>query len=117
MGQHSELGNLLRERKDILQRVDINYEDNALKAGLIRLFMSGLRRRFPAEQHGNYFLVRHGLKDEMRDALGCVNSKVGYVYLLDKECKIRWAGSAEAVTWEKEALARGTRRLVEEWKK
>jgi hypothetical protein len=34
--------------------------------------------------------------------MGLLNSNVGYVYLVDSECRIRWAGSGHA--WEGEVL-------------
>ena len=80
----------------MLQRVDINVEEDLLKASLIRLFMPSLRRKLPAAQHERYFLVRRGLTDEIREGIGMLNGKVGYVYLVDNECRIRWAGSGRA---------------------
>ena len=50
----------------------------------------------------------------MRDMMGLLNSRVGYVYLLDSRCRIRWAGSGRAEGGEKEGLVRGVGRLLEE---
>ena len=36
-----------------------------------------------------------------------VNSRIGYVYLVDEQLKVRWAASADAKTEEEEALIRG----------
>jgi len=107
----------LREGQDVAQRVDINIEENALKAGLIRLFMPGLRRQIPKDAHGRYFVIRRGVTEDIKDKTGLLNGKVGYVYLVDRECKIRWAGSGRAEPHEKEGLVRGVSRLVEEWRK
>ena len=52
----------------------------------------------------------------MREALGVGNGKVGYIYLIDGQCRVRWAGSGRAETGEKEGLVRGVGRLVEEWR-
>jgi hypothetical protein len=41
---------------------------------------------------------------------------VGYTYLVDNECRIRWAGSANAQDEEKEGLAKGFQKLVYEAK-
>lgn len=98
------------------QMVQINIEENALKAMLIKLFMPSLRKRMGAGNWGRYFLVRKGVSDETRDAIGLLNSKVGYTYLLDGECKIRWAGSGPCEGDEKDGLVRGARRLIEELK-
>ncbi|MCJ1284742.1 Mitochondrial ATPase complex subunit atp10 [Xylographa opegraphella] len=111
---HPSLAPLLAAHADVLQRVDINMEDNALKAVLIRLFMPSLRRQLPRAQHARYFLVRRGVTDVIREALGVRNGKVGYVYLVDSECRIRWAGSGPAGAGEVDSLVRGVGRLVGE---
>lgn len=46
-----------------------------------------------------------------------MNSKVGYVYLLDDACHIRWAGSGNAEPSEIESLNNGLERLIEEKQK
>ena len=95
--------------------MDVNLEDNSLKASLIRLFMPSLRRKLPQAQHERYFLVRRGMTDEIRQGIGMLNSKVGYVYLVDSECRIRWAGSGPAGKEEMESLVKGVGKLVGEW--
>ena len=112
---HPALAPLLAEHPDILQRVDVNVEDNSLKASLIRLFMPSLRRQLPPAQHERYFLVRRGMTDEIREGIGMRNGKAGYVYLVDSECRIRWAGSGPAGKGEMESLVKGASRLVSEW--
>ena len=99
-----------------MQKVDINLEENALKAGLIRMFMWRMRGKLPVEQHERYFLVRRGLDDGLKESIGMLNGKVGYVYLLDENCRIRWAGSGPAEEGELEALNNGVRKLVQERK-
>jgi len=94
--------------------VDINVEENAMKAALIRLFMGNLKRRLPVEAHGRYFLVRRGITEDMRDEIGLLNSKVGYVYLVDSECRIRWAGSGRAEPGERESMLGGLVKLLQE---
>lgn len=96
------------------QRVEINAEDNWLKALLIRAFMGSLRRKLPETQHGKYFLVTRGFTDTLKERIGILNSKVGYVYLLDSKCRIRWAGSSIATSVEIESLNNGLRKLIEE---
>jgi mitochondrial ATPase complex subunit ATP10 len=44
----------------------------------------------------------------VRDPLGMTNSKVGYVYLIDENLKIRWGGCADATKKEAESLERCT---------
>lgn len=111
---NAELERVLRESGDMAQRVDVNVEENALKWWLLQFFASNLRRKKSLEEQGRYFMVRRGLSEVMKEALGLLNDKVGYVYLVDTECKIRWAGSAIAKGYEKESMVRGLRRLVQE---
>ena len=101
------------EGKDLVQKVQINVEDNWARAMLARFFMSRMRNSMPPDQHDKYFLVRKGLTEEIMDSIGMANGKVGYVYLLDEECRIRWAGSGPAMEEEKESLNKSIRRLIE----
>jgi len=111
------LKQLLDSDKEMIQEVEINYEDNLLKYWILRLF--GLRKlrgeRTPEEQK-RYFIVRRGVSDILKEALGLMNSQVGYVYLVDPEMRIRWAGSANAEPQERESLVRGARKLIQEAK-
>ncbi|OJI97496.1 hypothetical protein ASPVEDRAFT_160080 [Aspergillus versicolor CBS 583.65] len=99
-----------------VQKIDINLEENRLKAWLIRMFMWRMRGKLPEEQYKRYFLVRKGLNDGLKEAIGMMNSKVGYVYLLDENCRIRWAGSGPAEPAELETLNNGVRKLIGERK-
>jgi mitochondrial ATPase complex subunit ATP10 len=40
----------------------------------------------------------------VREQLGMTNSKVGYVYLVDENLKVRWGGCADAMAEEARAL-------------
>lgn len=111
-----ELHEVVKSSGGLAQMVQINVEENALKAWIVRLFMPSLRKRLGADNWGRYFLVRKGISDQIRDAVGLLNSKVGYTYLLDGECKIRWVGSGVCEGDEKQGLVRGTKRLIEELK-
>ena len=102
------------DKMDLAQQVDINVEENALKAGLIRLFAYRLRNLKEEKDWGRYFLVRRGLTDEMREVMGILNKQVGYVYLVDGACRIRWAGSGVAEGEECSYLVDGLKRLTEQ---
>lgn len=101
----------------IVRRVSINIENNTLKAWIIKLFMPFLRKRMGPNNWSQYFLVRKGITDEIRDAIGLLNSKVGYTYLVDANCKIRWAGSGVSEGDENQGLVKGLQRLIDERKK
>ncbi|RPB28453.1 hypothetical protein L211DRAFT_855408 [Terfezia boudieri ATCC MYA-4762] len=107
------VAHVIEENKGKVQRVDVNIEENTLKAMLITLFVPSLRKRIPKDRHDKYFIVRQGVTDEIRSQVGLVNGRVGYVYLVDSQGRIRWAASGVATDEEKEALVKGVRRLVE----
>ncbi|KAL8705895.1 MAG: hypothetical protein Q9201_001043 [Fulgogasparrea decipioides] len=117
---HPELAKLVSETERSngpLQKVEINIEEDWMKAIIVRTFMSRIRKQRREQDWGRYFLVRRGVTDEMREAIGMRNAKVGYVYLVDWLCRIRWAGSADAGSAEKEALVAGASKLVEAWRR
>lgn len=109
-----ELLNTYGPARGLAQFATINIEENWLKAFMIKLFWSRLKRLYPKEQHDAYFLNQQGMSDEIRDALGIWNIKVGYVYLLDGQCRIRWAGNGNARDDERQSLVNCVRRLVDE---
>lgn len=96
-----------------VQRVWINIEEDWMRAGLLRLFLGGLRRKIRESEWGRYFVVRRGLEDAVRQDMGMVNAKIGYVYVVDEKCKIRWAGSGDAGEGEREGLSGCVSRLVD----
>lgn len=102
---------------DGVQRVWINVEEDWMKAGLIRLFLRGGKEGKSEAEWGRSFVVRRGVSDEVKDSIGMANGKVGYVYLVDGNCRIRWAGSGDADTGEREGLVGVVRRLVESSRK
>ncbi|KAH6608702.1 hypothetical protein Trco_002048 [Trichoderma cornu-damae] len=111
------LHEVLERSGDAAQLVRINYEDNAGKAWLVKLFMGSLRSKIGEKDWDKYFLVRRGITDEIRESIGLLNSKVGYTYLVDHHCRIRWAGSGSSQPEELESLAKGLGKLVEDIKK
>lgn len=115
--KNPELRGLLKHHKDVFQEMEINYEDNVLKYWILKLFgLRKLRSERTSEEGKRYFIVRRGLSDILKEALGLMNLQVGYVYLVDPELRIRWAGSANGEQHEKESLVRGARRLIQEAK-
>lgn len=110
--QNTALHDLLAQYPGKAQMVDINIEENTLKAWIITLFRFQLRASRPKENWGKYFVVRQGVSDKIRETIGLLNGRVGYVYLVDEECKIRWAGSGNAEGNEAEDLTQGLLRMV-----
>ena len=109
-----ELHQLLSENKGTAQLVKINVEDNYFRNMLLTMFMGRLRKTTPEEDWNKYFLVRRAVSDEIREHIGLLNSKVGYVYVVDKECRIRWAGSGDAEGDENAGLVRAMQRVLAE---
>ena len=111
------LEQVLAENPGVAQKVDINYENNAGKAWIVRMFMGSLRKKVTEKDWDKYFLVQRGITDNIRESIGLLNSKVGYVYLVDQHCRIRWAGSGTAHPDELEGLTKGLRKMVQDLEK
>ncbi|KAL2423372.1 hypothetical protein ABEF95_002548 [Exophiala dermatitidis] len=114
------LKEIIEESNGLVQRVDINMQGDSARSFLVKLFSSRLRKLVPEERWNRYFMIklprdiRRGLTDDVRDAMGLLNSQVGYVYLVDSSCKIRWAGSGHAWEGEVDGLNSALQRLVQE---
>ena len=117
------LNGLMAQSQGLLQRVDINIQGDWMRALIVKFFTSRLRQLIPEERWSRYFRIklprdiRRGLNDETRDAIGLLNSQVGYVYLVDTSCKIRWAGSGHAWEGEVDGLNAAVQRLLQEEEK
>ncbi|KAJ4380883.1 Mitochondrial ATPase complex subunit atp10 [Didymella sp. IMI 355093] len=111
--ENPELQGILNEYKDKAQMVDINIEENSMKAWIIALFKWQLKAKRSQEEWDRYFVVRKGVSEKIRETIGLLNGRVGYVYVVDEECRIRWAGSGDAEGTEMEDMNRGFRKLVE----
>lgn len=114
--ENPDVKKVLDEYKDVAQLVEVNVEPNAMKWWIVKAFMYRLRAMREKAQWGRYFVVRRGVDDDMRMAIGALNSRVGYTYLLDQQCRIRWAGSAKAMDDEKVSLVNGLKKLASEAK-
>ncbi|KAF4583443.1 ATPase assembly factor ATP10 [Pleurotus pulmonarius] len=93
------------------QYIQVNLQENLLKSILVNLFTKSLRSTVPPELHP-YYLVSSQNMEYVRDAIGMTNSKVGYVYLIDENLKIRWGGCADAMLEETQALETCTGVLI-----
>jgi len=89
----------------VYQYIQINLQENILKAILVNLFLSSLRSKVPPFQHTRYLVSRQNI-EYLREPLGMTNSRIGYVYLVDENLKVRWAACADAKEEEEEALIR-----------
>ncbi|KAE9406187.1 hypothetical protein BT96DRAFT_791879, partial [Gymnopus androsaceus JB14] len=91
----------------LFQHIQINLQENILKSLLVSLFLSSLRRSVPPELHSNYLLSNSAKNlhfEYDKEAIGLTNNRVGYVYLVDENLRIRWAGCGDATVEEARAL-------------
>ncbi|KAG0695922.1 ATPase assembly factor ATP10 [Suillus ampliporus] len=91
----------------LYQYVQINLQENLLKSFLVSLFLSSIAKSVPPELHSTYLVSSQNM-EFLREQLGMVNKHVGYVYLVDDNLKIRWAGCADAKVEETNALEQCT---------
>ncbi|KAF5345925.1 hypothetical protein D9758_011419 [Tetrapyrgos nigripes] len=87
----------------LYQHIHINHQENLLKSILVKLFTSSVRSSTPVELHSTFLVSSQNL-DYEKDAMGMTNNRVGYVYLIDENLRIRWGGNADAMLEEAEAL-------------
>lgn len=87
----------------LYQYVQINLQENLLKSFLVNLFANSLRNVVPPSLQPNYLVSSQNM-EYVREPLGMTNSKVGYVYLIDENLRIRWGGCADATVEESQAL-------------
>ena len=85
------------------QLVQINLQENRLKAYLVSLFLSSLRSQVPATLQPSYILSHQNLTTERED-LALHNKHVGYTYLVGPDAKIRWGAGGFAEKEERQAL-------------
>jgi len=111
---NTALHEILAQNPEVAQMVDVNIEENTMKAWIVSLFQWRLKASKPKEDWGRYFVVRKGVSEKIRETIGLLNGRVGYVYLVDQDCKIRWAGSGDAEGTEMEDMNRGFAKLVNE---
>jgi ATPase complex subunit ATP10 len=112
--ENPELGEILDNNKDVAQIVDLNIDENWLKAIIVRLFQGRLRSQRSEEDWGKYFMIQKLVSNEIRETIGLMNGRVGYVYLLDEQCRIRWAGSGNAEGTEVGDLNKGLNKLIQD---
>lgn len=112
------LHEVLRAHKGRAQLVRVNIEDQSMmRYWIVRIMARWLRKTLPQDDWDKYFMVKAGVSDEIRESIGFLNGKVGYVYLVDGDCKIRWAGSGLADANEVQSLTKGMSTLLKELNK
>jgi len=98
--------------RPLLMMLQINLQENPLKGFLVSLFLSSIRSRVPPDLQSTYLVSRQNM-EYVREPMGMINKHVGYVYLVDENCKIRWAGCGFALEGEDQSLKNCTRVLLQ----
>jgi ATPase complex subunit ATP10 len=111
-----EIQDYIKDSSIPAQIIEVNVEEGRLYRAVLKMFEGRLRGMRREEDWDKYFFLT-GIPNNVREAIGVMNSKAGYVYLVDGECRIRWAGSGGAEGDEKDALLKGVKKLIEERKK
>ncbi|OCF38696.1 hypothetical protein I317_07523 [Kwoniella heveanensis CBS 569] len=93
--------------------VQINHQENKLKSMLVSFLSSSLKRTIPEERWGSYLIAGgEWSKWDITVPLGLDNKLLGYIYLVDPNLKVRWAGCGQATREEAQALRRATAVLL-----
>ncbi|KZS96257.1 hypothetical protein SISNIDRAFT_407428 [Sistotremastrum niveocremeum HHB9708] len=87
----------------LFQLVQINLQENILKSFLVSLSLSNLRKLVPEDQQSTYLISSQNMEYD-RQPLGMTNKHIGYVYLVDENLKVRWAGCGFARREERDSL-------------
>lgn len=107
-----EVRGVIRESGGKAQMLELHVEDKPLFRAVLWLFRGRMRKRLN-EKWQKHLMLKE-VKDELREVLGMINHMTGYVYLLDSDSRIRWAGSGDAEPEEKAAFIGGLRKLIDE---
>ncbi|KAJ9115695.1 hypothetical protein QFC20_001022 [Naganishia adeliensis] len=99
------------EQDPMFRYVQVNHQSNPLKSLLLQLFISGLKRSIPEHRWSGY-MIAGGEWGGLKEPLGITNKHVGYIYLVDPDCKIRWAGNAYATEEERQGLRKAVAVLM-----
>jgi ATPase complex subunit ATP10 len=94
----------------------INIQENLLKSFVVSLLLPSIREQVPKELHPTYLVSAQNM-EYVREDIGMVNKHVGYVYLVDEMCRIRWAGCGDAKVEEARALETCTGVLLDRLEK
>ncbi|PVU94767.1 hypothetical protein BB561_002276 [Smittium simulii] len=88
-----------------VQLIQLNIEENWLKAFLLKACIPLLRSNIPKYRHNLYF-THFGSVETIKQQLGISNRFLGYCFLVDKNSKIRWYSNGVASENEAETLVK-----------
>ncbi|ODV90887.1 hypothetical protein CANCADRAFT_113191 [Tortispora caseinolytica NRRL Y-17796] len=102
-----------------VQIVDINIPDHSSKSFLLYWFgLRKLKKSIEKSRYGTYMIVpKNGLSKPQRLAMRQETLYAGYVYVVDEECRIRWAACGDPDPEEIKAMWRSVRSVNKERRK
>ncbi|ORY93375.1 ATPase assembly factor ATP10 [Syncephalastrum racemosum] len=103
-------------KSENIQLVELNVQENVMKQWLLRAFIPSIRKNLAEERRDNYVLLLQDIS-RTRKMLDMTNQYIGYVYLIDENCKIRWTAHGEATQEEIANMLAMTKYLDEQRQK
>ncbi|KAK9460090.1 ATP10 protein-domain-containing protein [Lipomyces oligophaga] len=85
------------------QIIDINVPESFVKRWVSKLFAGRTRAALPQHRYAKFFYASM-LPHKLNRSIGFVNKFSGYVYIVDRECRIRWAACGKAEPEERESF-------------
>ncbi|KAK9240843.1 ATP10 protein-domain-containing protein [Lipomyces kononenkoae] len=95
------------------QIVDITIPESFVKAWISRLFRYRTKKVVGKSRYDKFFYAQK-LPGQLHLAIGAANRYCGYVYLVDRDCKVRWAAGGYSTAEEKDSMQRCLRGLIAE---
>ena len=96
-----------------LQIVNITIMEGWIRRLLVWYHTDWQREQMPESEWDRWFVVTKGISDYTMLDINMINAKVGHVFLVDTQCKIRWTGCGDATDQEKQSLLAAVRKLVD----
>lgn len=87
--------------ENFVNRVDINIPTSWTNRMLVKLFSGSIRKTIPKNTK---YLIGKEIPNETAEALRIYNKLAGYLYLVDKDLKVRWAAAGPPIDDEKARL-------------
>lgn len=91
--------------------LDLNTPTSWVNLKLVQFFSGSIRRSLLGPFH-NYLICYKGVSPELRSSIWAANELGGYLYVVDKHLKIRWAASGEATEADRKLFKDVLKQLV-----
>ncbi|KAK9466878.1 ATP10 protein-domain-containing protein [Lipomyces arxii] len=95
------------------QIVDIYIPESFIKSWISKIFQGRTRKLIGQERYDKFFYATK-LPGQLNLSIGLTNRYCGYIYLVDRDCKIRWAACGDAIDEERDSLKRCLEGMVSE---